>query len=116
MTMHRNVRDRWCAALRSGRYDAGRGCLRSAEPDGTSRYDPLGVLCDLSGHGEWEKLYPDADRWSFRYDEEQYYRCFPPLTLLMAVRLPLGCAVAVATMSDEGRSFADVAAWIENNI
>lgn len=39
---------KWIAALRSGKYKQGRGRLRDGDA-----YCCLGVLCDISGMGEW---------------------------------------------------------------
>jgi hypothetical protein len=51
MTMRTDVRDRWAAALESGDYAQGRGCLTSltvVDGDPTPRYCCLGVLCELA--------------------------------------------------------------------
>lgn len=57
--MNPEVKALWLEALRSGRYQQGRGRLRTANPDGSSNYCCLGVLCDLYDkvHGEdgWGK-------------------------------------------------------------
>lgn len=44
----------WVEALRSRRYQQGRGCLRS--PD--DKYCCLGVLCDVIDNSKWE---PDIE-------------------------------------------------------
>lgn len=48
----KEVADLWVAALRSGKYKQGRGYLRR-EIRGEMEYCCLGVLCDISGVGEW---------------------------------------------------------------
>ena len=48
---------KWIAALRSGQYKQARGSLRRTVGDfgEDTGYCCLGVLCDLSGIGEWDK-------------------------------------------------------------
>lgn len=48
--MDRKLREDWVTALRSGKYQQGQGKLK----DGTD-YCCLGVLCDVSGFGEWDE-------------------------------------------------------------
>ena len=50
--MNPEVKEKWVAALRSGKYQQGRGVLRTPEDSFCS----LGVLCDLAaqvGVGQW---------------------------------------------------------------
>lgn len=47
--MDANVKRIWVAALRSGKYDQGKGRLRSEN----GGYCCLGVLCDLYGNDLW---------------------------------------------------------------
>jgi hypothetical protein len=129
--MHAGLRDRWCSALRSGRYEPGTACLRSAEPDGTSRFDPLGVLCDIvavaGGGGEWRIDGDDAEVWSFRYESGagygdgvtsggHWWRHFPPDTLLRAAGLDVPPALAVQTLAESGLTHAAIADWLENHL
>jgi hypothetical protein len=44
------LKQRWLDALRSGKYKQGKGALRT----GKDHFCCLGVLCDISGAGEWE--------------------------------------------------------------
>jgi hypothetical protein len=50
--MNPEVKAKWVAALRSGRYQQGRQALRRGHT-----FCCLGVLCDISGLGEW------SDNW-----------------------------------------------------
>lgn len=52
--MNPEVKTLWLEALRSGRYQQGRGRLRTVDMVGENRYCCLGVLCDLYDkvHGE----------------------------------------------------------------
>lgn len=47
--MQKEMAMKWCEALRSGRYQYGKGVLRSK----SNKYCSLGVLCDISGLGSW---------------------------------------------------------------
>lgn len=50
--MNQEIKQKWLAALRSGEYKQGRGCLKR-----DNRYCCLGVLCDLYAKEkglEWE--------------------------------------------------------------
>lgn len=46
---NQEAKEKWVKALRSGNYKRGKGRLRS-----NMGYCCLGVLCDISGLGEWE--------------------------------------------------------------
>ena len=45
--MYERVMQKWVKALRSGKYNQGRGALCQVEKDGTKNFCCLGVLCDL---------------------------------------------------------------------
>lgn len=45
--MNSAVKEKWLAALRSGRYKQGRGALAQHDDDGDMLFCCLGVLCDL---------------------------------------------------------------------
>lgn len=46
--MKKEVAMKWVAALRSGKFKQGHGVLHSGD-----KFCCLGVLCDISGQGEW---------------------------------------------------------------
>lgn len=48
--MNPEVKKLWLEALRSGKYEQGRGKLRSTD----NKFCCLGVLCDISNLGVWE--------------------------------------------------------------
>jgi hypothetical protein len=48
--MKDTVKALWLEALRSGKYKQGTGCLRYEDD-----FCCLGVLCDISGQGEWDE-------------------------------------------------------------
>lgn len=49
-TINPDVKAKWVAALRSGQHIPGKRALKVGK-----RYDVIGVLCDISGLGTWEK-------------------------------------------------------------
>ena len=65
--MDRTIRDKWVAALRSGKYKQGRGALRvaggsynhEAPESNEDRFCCLGVLCDVRG-AQWFHRGPGA--------------------------------------------------------
>ena len=61
--MNREVRDKWVAALRSGQYQQAQRRLRTDEA-----YCCLGVLCDISGLGEWKLWFKLRQRTHFAYN------------------------------------------------
>jgi hypothetical protein len=62
-----NVR-KWVDALRSGEYEQTTGVLRKADGDGNVvGYCCLGVACEVSGLGKWERRLPEDQ------DEQDYY-------------------------------------------
>ena len=101
--MNADVKQKWVAALRSGQYKQGRGRLRQED-----KYCCLGVLCDLSPIGTWESvesgivyfgadvLTPNAvDEWACLYGSQ---------------------IATLATLNDEGKSFSEIADYIEANL
>lgn len=46
--MRKEIADKWVVALRSGEYKQGMGLLKKAD-----KFCCLGVLCDISGLGNW---------------------------------------------------------------
>jgi len=53
--MNPEIKAQWVAALRSGEYEQSHLALRSKDSSGEVSYCCLGVLCEISGLGEWEE-------------------------------------------------------------
>lgn len=51
--MKKSVKKKWVAALESGEYKRGTSRLRKPDEEGVDRFCCLGVLCDISGIGDW---------------------------------------------------------------
>lgn len=67
--MNEEVKRQWVDALRSKRYEQGTRVLRSK----SNTFCCLGVLCDISGIGEWEEDRSSApwEQGRYRYNAEQ---------------------------------------------
>jgi hypothetical protein len=70
--MKQELKEAWIAALRGGDYRQGQNALRKSSNlyPGDKDYCCLGVLCEISGTGEW--------------DEEGYYRVQRPMSGLIS--------------------------------
>lgn len=129
------VRDRWVAALRSGRFPQGTGALtRFDGPEGTPRHCCLGVLCELALAAS-VPLRTRTQRWDDDDDEDDddgpYERIYddqanyPPPAVRdwagLADRDPVvvyrGTPVRLSNLNDHVRlSFRDVANLIEEQL
>lgn len=119
-----DIKAKWLEALRSGRYQQGRAILRS--PD--NNFCCLGVLCDIIDPEKWDKtqlngaIHPGlADVWGVGY-------CYPDIQLMYNINSDVSETLnslddgrksvmgIVSSMNDMGRSFAEIATWIEENL
>jgi hypothetical protein len=98
------LKRKWVEALRSGGYKQGKGWLRTAD----DCFCCIGVLCDISGKGEWT----DAEPNKAYITPEWYGSALPDPKLL-----PKTYADKLIFLNDgEGKSFAEIADWIEENV
>lgn len=96
----------WVHALRSGRYAQVKGVLQR---DGEG-HCCLGVLCDLVEPLSWGQ--PDSGGVI-------HHRCFagtPAPAVLERVGMRLGDASHLAFMNDEGKTFTEIADYIETEL
>lgn len=104
--MTAETRQAWIDALRSGKYEQGRGALRCR-----SRYCCLGVLLDVIDPTRWEEA--DGawswDRWSMGIPTDTA----EDFGLVRGSRLQ---PKLMAMNDSQGRSFDEIAYWIEHNI
>lgn len=100
-----DLRTRWIAALRSGKYKQGVGCLR----DSTDRMCCLGVLCDLVDPNGW---IDDGEEWQWRQPGASYGSAKYPPDEITALAFE-GSRGELATRNDQGVSFADIADYVE---
>lgn len=105
-TMDRELVKEWVAALRSGEYEQGRAFLRSQE----NAYCCLGVACDIALQGEeWE--FQDG-----RWVTKEGYAGHLPVKLWDRLGVSWDRESTLIHMNDSGKSFPEIADWIETNI
>ena len=111
--MKKTIRNKWLKALRSDEYEQGKGTLVRPINE-HDEFCCLGVLCDVLGE-EFEKNAFGTLGVSVNGDSINTGSL--PIRLLEQVsmnQLEQGCLV---TMNDkEGKSFKQIANWIEKNL
>jgi len=108
--MKRELKAQWLEALRSGRYKQGKYRLRNSRDE----FCCLGVLCDISGEGEWE--HSSSMGYLYKRGEEQDKNVLPTF-LHQLVDMEDGQEDKLIDMNDgDGLSFLAIANWIEENI
>lgn len=106
--MRKDIADQWIAALRSGKYQQGHGALRSGD-----KFCCLGVLCDILG----TPITRVAPSGVYNYEGHNNY--LPPQARNQAGmqtdngRIPR--KDALANLNDDGKSFAEIADFIEQH-
>ena len=109
--MKRELKDRWVAALRSGDYQQTESHLRDA-----FGYCCLGVLCDLDG-AEWTARNRVSDDYPvFGTSPQLDEVLWPNPDRLQRLGLDESLADKAGQMNDNGKSFAEIADWIETNV
>lgn len=109
--MDKALKAKWLEALRSGRYKQGRERLRNRRDE----FCCLGVLCDISGQGQW-KLASDGTTYYYCKEEINGYHCLPPF---MEKFSGVGgeteeCLLRLNDINELG--FPEIAEWIEENV
>lgn len=113
----------WIAALLSGDYEQGQGRLRRKDD-----YCCLGVMCDVAaqqGYGYWKNTETEGGmpRWKFVFGDygqgylpsNSSWSSIPPSLQNVLGLLPN--QNILAGMNDqEGKSFEQIAQWIEENV
>lgn len=103
--MDNDIKNKWVAALRSGKYRQGRGHLRNNNDE----YCCLGVLCDVV----------DTTRWESGYTCYEYEECSGQLPSEMVKYLDISDVnqSSLINMNDIKKStFEEIADWIEKNV
>lgn len=97
---------RWLKALRSGAYLQARESLRANDC-----FCCLGVLCDVTRPDGW-----DEDGWS-RDAKGTKMESSLPWAFMAEIKLDFPIEAKLIAMNDEeGKSFAEIADWIEANL
>jgi hypothetical protein len=101
-------KQKWIEALRSGKYEQGESRLRSVE----DCYCCLGVLCDLVDPNGWLPATGGTC-----YDHiSQYASGYPTGNVYNAAELDPQVAGVLANMNDTGKSFEEIASYIERHL
>lgn len=110
--MRQDLKKQWVEALRSGKYEQGRGVLRNNE----GQYCCLGVLAE-----EMDYLEKDLELQTYicKLPEEDYTDdsvSYLSSGVLSKTGIWEVEQVKLAEMNDEGLSFSSIADWIEGNL
>lgn len=112
--MDRELRERWVAALRSGKYEQGAGCLRTKE----DKFCCLGVLCDLVDNSLWGEI---TSYDIYKFDGVEYD--LPNVGIIGGdpeVQTALICLndgeESETNPKAKAHSFNEIADWIEANL
>lgn len=106
--MLREWRDKWITALRSRKYTQGQGRLRVDMGAGKFSYCCMGVLCDVVAPQEWKE---DSSH------STAYSTSFPSHTVVQVTGFDRQQEQHLAMLNDsEGKSFDQIADWIEANL
>lgn len=107
--MDTSIKAKWVEALRSGKYAQANRRLRDRDA-----YCCLGVLCDISGLGNWES---DAvGNWVFSAPDHWSGLMFLPGSVKDHIAFPSGEDDVLMNMNDQGKSFAEIADYIEQKL
>ncbi len=105
-----SLRGRWLEALRSGRYPQDRGHLRSDRG-----FCCLGVLCDVSGTGTWERS-DGTGEFQFSQGRFGYYGLLPA-SLRESLGLSWDLMQTLIRMNDLSEcSFVEIADYAEAHL
>jgi hypothetical protein len=114
-SMKRELRDRWCEALRSEEYKQGQAALRRCN----DTYCCIGVLTDLIPGVEWHppagvSFGAESMNASVEFEGgRQYFAAALPKFLAHQVGLPREVEQALIRMNDHHTSFKKIAKKIE---
>lgn len=105
-----DLKSKWVEALRSGSYIQGTGKLCSNDS-----HCCLGVLCEICVPLGVEKFQATPDLVDYRY-KGSIGAGLPPQYLTNELCLDGEEIEQLTTMNDTGKSFIEIANWIERNI
>lgn len=108
--MDPELKSKWVDALRSGKYKQGRGYLCRDDA-----YCCLGVLCDISGIGEWKNV-PDENGLTYVTSQDQDRFGLPYSVREEIPESKLHILSTLACMNDDGVSFETIAKEIEEKL
>ena len=112
--------DLWIEKLTDGSYEQGREALKVISDSGETQYCCLGVLCDISGEGEWVGF---SFKPRYRYEESANSEFVPDELARELGIARYGVPLArvgyyetdPAAMNDAGYSFREIAEFLKEN-
>ncbi len=109
--MKKDLKEKWVAALRSGKYLQADGALRKIRNDGKQGYCCLGVLCEISGIGKWV----DGGYYG-TYDVGNRTLSGTLEGALSKFGFTQRTQLQLVNMNDGGADFAEIADYIERKL
>jgi len=106
----KKIKAAWVGALRSGKYAQGKKYLRNGD-----KFCCLGVLCDIGEKKDWRKI-GFTTYWQYAptdYSEGIHYL---PIEIRNIVKLSDVEEKQLAHMNDKGKTFKEIARWIQRNL
>lgn len=112
-TMNKDVKKKWLAALRSGKYTKGVSKLHQSRSDNTEIYCCLGVLCELAvDEGIIDP--PDKEDYGIYFYQEQ--SAFLPMEVLKWAGLKNTTQKNLAVLNDNSQTFDPIIRKISKNL
>lgn len=102
---------KWVDALRSGKYEQGRFSLRTVD----DMFCCLGVLCDLVDPGDWRMDGSSAIDGIYTHGGG-CHSGVPSRSVTEQVELNRVALDDLTNMNDRGRTFSEIADYIEENL
>lgn len=111
--MNKELKTKWLEALRSGKYKQGKTALRTVRDE----FCCLGVLCDIVAPDKWSKPTKNTNYYiHMNTGGIPSFSLYPGYEQELApgeASQPLGILIK---MNDSGKTFAEIANWIEENL
>lgn len=109
--MDTELKNNWIQALRSGKYKQGRSFLKQ-EASNNTYHCCLGVLCELMGLDQFKV----GNEIVFKDYENQEMILKLSLDLVNNIQMGFGDQLVLSYKNDNGKSFNEIADWIEKNL
>lgn len=120
--MDQNIKTKWLEALRSGKYKQGKEYLELTNDDGVVTNCCLGVLCrilDVPAKVEITATIFEGTHDSLG-DGDTNLNCdgatYPPKDIIIKAEIPVAEIVQLAVLNDGGKSFNEIADYIEEKL
>lgn len=119
--MDKNIKKKWTEALRSGKFVQGKMSLkRKLDAETEFRYCCLGVLCEVLTEVNPDVTFEVAEN-DPNYQRVVYKTSKSGINLPWDLRGVVGIFPVVETTlvemnDDEGKTFAEIADWIDDNL